>query len=122
MSDATVRGIVHVIEETKTYGQNGFRKRVVVLEQDLGSFTNYIPLEFTRDACDTVDELNVGDDVEVQYRLNGRKWQKDPSSEVKFFLNAEALGFKVTNKKADTAGTDANDALAEAAHDDEPPF
>ena len=122
MSDATVRGIVHVIEETKTYGQNGFRKRVVVLEQDLKSFTNYIPLEFTRDACDTVDELNVGDDVEVQYRLNGRKWQKDPSSEVKFFLNAEALGFKVTNKKSDAEGTDANDAFAEAADDDEPPF
>jgi len=122
MSDATVRGIVHVIEDTKTYGQNGFRKRVVVLEQDLGSFTNYIPLEFTRDACDTVDELNVGDDVEIQYRLNGRKWQKDPSSEVKFFLNAEALGFKVTNKKADAAGTDVNDAFAEAAHDEEPPF
>jgi hypothetical protein len=122
MSDATVRGIVHVIEDTKTYGQNGFRKRVVVLEQDLGSFTNYIPLEFTRDACDTVDELNVGDDIEIQYRLNGRKWQKDPSSEVKFFLNAEALGFKVTNKKADAAGTDVNDAFAEAAHDEEPPF
>ena len=122
MSDATVRGIVHEIEDTKTYGQNGFRKRVVVLEQDLGSFTNYIPLEFTRDACDTVDELNVGDDVEIQYRLNGRKWQKDPSSEVKFFLNAEALGFKVTNKKADAAGTDVNDAFAEAAHDEEPPF
>ena len=122
MSDATVRGIIHVIEETKTYGQNGFRKRVVVLEQDQGSFTNYVPLEFTRDACDTVDELNVGDDVEVQYRLNGRKWQKDPSSEVKFFLNAEALGFKVANKQRSTAGNEANDALSEAAYDEEPPF
>lgn len=122
MSDATVRGIIHVIEETKTYGQNGFRKRVVVLEQDQGSFTNYVPLEFTRDACDTVDELNVGDDVEVQYRLNGRKWQKDPSSEVKFFLNAEALGFKVANKQRGTAGNEANDALSEAAYDEEPPF
>ena len=34
MSDPTVKGIVHVVEETKTYGQKGFRKRLVVLEQD----------------------------------------------------------------------------------------
>ena len=27
MSNAKVRGVVHVIEETKTYGQKGFRKR-----------------------------------------------------------------------------------------------
>ena len=86
MSDSTVRGVVNVIEETKTYGQKGFRKRLVVLEQDKGSFSNYIPIEFTRDACDSVDEMNMGDEIEVAYRLNGRKWQRDPQSEVKYFV------------------------------------
>ena len=95
MSESVVQGIVHVIEDAKSYGQNGFRKRLVVLEQETGRFTNYIPVEFVQDACDTVDGLNVGDNVEIRYRLNGRKWQKDANSEVKFFLNAEALGFKV---------------------------
>ena len=64
MSDPTVRGVVHVIEPTKTYGKNDFRKRVVVLEQDKGRFTNYIPVEFVHEGCDSVDELSVGDDVE----------------------------------------------------------
>jgi hypothetical protein len=104
MSDARVRGIVHMIEETKTYGQKGFRKRLVVLEQNNGRFTNYVPLEFTNDGVDTVDELNVGDDIEVSYRLSGRRWQKDAQSEVKFFLNAEATGFKVVQGKS--ASTD----------------
>ena len=45
MSNPTVRGVVHVIEDTKTYGQSGFRKRLVVLEQDNGRFTNYVPVE-----------------------------------------------------------------------------
>ena len=94
MSDATVRGTVHLIEETKTYGQKGFRKRLVVLEQDKGRFINYIPVDFVHDGCDAVDELSVGDDVEVTYRLSGRKWQRDERSEVKFFLNAEATEFK----------------------------
>ena len=120
MSDAKIRGIVHLIEETKTYGQKGFRKRMVVLEQDLGRFTNYIPVEFTHDACDSVDELNEGDDVEVTYRLNGRKWQKDPNSDVKFFLNAEALSFKVVGGNAQGSSSEsANDAFAEAAFDDD---
>jgi len=95
MSDASVRGIVHLIEPTKTYGKSGFRKRLVVLEQDLGRFTNYVPVEFIREVCDSVDELNVGDEVQVAYRLSGRKWQRDENSEVKFFVSVEGTAFKV---------------------------
>lgn len=127
MSDATVRGIVHVVEETKTYGQKGFRKRLVVLEQDNGRFTNYIPVEFLQDSCDQADDLNVGEEVEVVYRLSGRKWQRDSNSEVKYFLNAEASSFKVLSgggggptPAADVSS--ANDAFDEAADDDDVPF
>ena len=59
MSDAKVSGIVHLIEDTKTYGNKGFQKRLVVLEQDKGSFTNYVPIEFTRDSCSSVDEMTL---------------------------------------------------------------
>jgi len=95
MSDGKVRGKVHFIDETRTYGQKGFRKRVVVLEQDNGRFTNYIPIEFIQDNCESVDSLNVGDEVEIAFELNGRKWQRDPDSEVKYFLNAQANSFQV---------------------------
>ncbi len=126
MSQATVRGIVHHIEATKTYGQKGFRKRLVVLEQDTSRFTNYVPVEFIQDSCDTVDDLKLGDDVEVTYRLSGRKWQKDPSSEVKFFLNAEALSFQVLSGAAaksggasDTETVDINKQFDEGAIDEQ---
>ena len=126
MSEAKVRGIVQVVEETKTYGQKGFQKRLVVLEQDDGRFTNLIPLEFIRDNCSAADDLNVGDDVEVSYKLSGRKWQKDPSSEVKYFLNAEGVRFQVMGgtSASSSSAADANAALAEAAaeDDEEPPF
>jgi hypothetical protein len=118
MSDAKVRGVVHLVEETKTFGQKGFRKRMVVLEQDKGSFTNYVPVEFTRDACDTVDGMKKGDEVEIVYRLNGRRWQKDPDSEVKFFVNLEALTFQVVGDGPTSSGS-ANDAFAEAGGDDD---
>jgi hypothetical protein len=107
MSDAKVRGVVHAIEDTKTYGQNGFRKRLVVLEQSRGRFTNYLPLEFVQEGCDTVDDLGVGDEVEITYRLSGRKWQRDAQSEVKYFLSAEASEFTVLKGKAASAAPEA---------------
>ena len=129
MSNSTFRGVVHLIEETKTYGQKGFRKRLVVLEDDTGRFTNYVPFEFIQDDCDSVDELSVGQDVEITFRLSGRKWQKDSNSDVKFFLNAEAVEFKVHGSDASAAGSgaapeSANDGFAEAAaqEEDDIPF
>ena len=86
-----------------------------MLEQETGRFTNYIPLEFVQDACDTADGLSEGDQVEIRYRLNGRKWQKDSKSEVKYFLNAEALGFKVLSQSA------AAEKSNTPATDEEPP-
>lgn len=127
MSDSKVKGIVHLVEETKTFGQKGFRKRLVVLEQDNGRFQNFIPVEFIQDACDQVDGINVGDEIEVSYRLGGRKWQRDPSSEVKFFLSCEATSFNVLSGNAaaaDVAAGDPNDDLNQAAFedDDDVPF
>ena len=130
MSDPTVRGVVHLIDDTKTYGQNGFRKRMVVLEQDTGRFTNYIPVDFIQEGCDTVDDMNEGDEVEVTYRLNGRKWQRDANSEVKYFLNAEALSFSVVKKSGGgAAASDSGDgpslddrAAEEYVSEDDVPF
>lgn len=100
MSESTVRGIVHLVEATKSFGSSGFRKRLVVLEQDKGRFTNYIPLDFVHEGCDAADDLSVGDDIEVSYRLSGRKWQRDAQSDVKYFLSAEATEFKILKKAA----------------------
>ena len=119
MSETKVTGVVHLVEEAKTYGQKGFRKRLVVLEQNNGRFTNYIPLEFLKDNCEAADDLSVGSEVEVSYRLSGRKWQKDPSSEVKYFLSAEAMSFKILGSgESGGNAADANNALAETAYDE----
>ena len=126
---ATVTGVVHVIEETKTFGQRGFRKRLVVLEDDSGRFTNYLPIEFIQDACDTVDDLSIGDEIRVRYRLSGRKWQRDEHSEVKYFLSAEALRYEVLSAAAGTGAGDSNGSSLDDEFDnavdalpEDPPF
>jgi hypothetical protein len=60
--------------------------------------------------------------VEITYRLSGRKWQRDQNSEVKYFLNAEAMGFKVL-QKGDEAPPAAEPYLDESeAGDEDVPF
>lgn len=117
MSEAKVSGKVHLIEETKTYGAKGFRKRLVVLEQENGRYPNFIPLEFIREGCDQVDEMKVGDEVEISYVLSGRKWQKDPQSEVKFFLSAEAISYKKVGGSPSDNPPNSADAANEAFND-----
>ena len=95
------------------------------MEQDNGRFANFIPVEFVRDSCDSVDEMNVGEEVEISYQLTGRKWQKDPSSEVKYFLTAEAISFKVLKGAGQSADGDsqaANDAFSESFDENDIPF
>ncbi|MHB0959417.1 MAG: DUF3127 domain-containing protein [Pirellulaceae bacterium] len=120
MSDGKVKGVVHFIDETKTFGQKGFRKRLVVLEQNTGGrFINYVPLDFTQDGCDKVDQLNLGDEVEVEFRLSGRKWQRDAESEVKYFLNAEATNYRLLAGKAPADERTINEEFADAEPDDD---
>lgn len=125
MKDPTVRGVVHLIEETKSFGQKGFRKRLVVLEQSKGAFTNFIPVEFVKDGCDAVDDLSEGEEIEVTYRLSGRRWQRDASSEVKFFLSAEGMSFKKVSGSGRASegpddAIDVNDDYSQAGNDDVP--
>lgn len=125
MNDPQVTGKIHLIEETKTYGQKGFRKRLVVLEQDKGRFINYIPVEFTNDNCQRADELSVGQEVVITYRLNGRRWQRDPDSEVKFFVNVEAMNVTVSGGagQGGEASQDMDQANAELTYsEDDIPF
>ena len=125
MKDPTVRGVVHLIEETKTFGQKGFRKRQVVLEQSKGTFTNFIPVEFVKDGCDAVDDLTVGDEIEVTYRLSGRRWQRDAGSEAKYFLSAEGMSFKKLSgggrsDEAPGGDIDVSDDFSQVGDDDVP--
>lgn len=72
-----------------------------------------------------MDGLKVGDDVEVAYRLSGRRWQKDPGSEVKFFVNVEATEFKVLLSPAAVAGETGGEPPpdeSEAPSDEDIPF
>ena len=78
-----VAGKIKWVDETKTYGTNGFRKREVVVTTE-EQYPQHILVEFIQDKCDILNSYNVGDSVKVDINLRGREWQS-PQGEIKYF-------------------------------------
>jgi len=78
-----VLGKIKKIDETKTFGSNGFRKREMVVTTD-EQYPQMIMVEFIQDKCDLLNNFNVGDDVKISINLRGREWV-NPEGEAKYF-------------------------------------
>ena len=78
-----VRGKIKLIGETKTFGNNGFRKREVVITTD-EQYPQFLNIEFIQEKTELLDNFNVGDEVEIAINLRGREWIS-PQGETKYF-------------------------------------
>jgi len=100
MNEVTITGKVKFVDEVREFGSNGFRKHQVVVETGDGRWDNPIPVEFTKDNIELSKELKVGDQVQIQSRINGREWQgKDGIT--KWFTSIS--GYKVTKENSGEA-------------------
>lgn len=78
-----LEGIIKSIEETKEYGNNGFRKREMVLTTE-EQYPQHILIEFVQDKCDLLNNHSVGSKVKICINLRGREWVS-PQGETKYF-------------------------------------
>ena len=69
-----------------------FRKREFVVEktdnQGGMEFTDHIKFQLTQDRCSLIDNLNLQDEIRVNFNIRGRRWVKD--DKVSYFTNLEA--------------------------------
>jgi len=86
-----VQGTVKLIDETKTFGTNGFRKRELVVTTE-EQYPQHIMIEFVQDKCDLLNSFSPGQKVKVGINLRGREWQS-PQGETKYFNSIQ--GWKV---------------------------
>ncbi|WP_294822967.1 DUF3127 domain-containing protein [uncultured Flavobacterium sp.] len=78
-----VSGRIKMIDETKAFGANGFRKREMVVTTD-EQYPQHIMIEFTQDKCDLLNNYRPGEPVKVSINLRGREWV-NPQGETKYF-------------------------------------
>ena len=78
-----LQGTIKMIDETKTYGTNGFRKRELVLTTE-EQYPQHILIEFIQDKTDLLNNFEPGQQVRISINIRGREWTT-PQGEVKYF-------------------------------------
>ena len=78
-----VLGKIKILGDIKTYGDNGFRKREVVITTQ-EQYPQHLLIEFIQDRCELLDSFNVGENVKISINLRGRDWE-NPEGEIKYF-------------------------------------
>jgi len=96
-----VSGKIKVLNETQTFGSNGFRKREVVVTTE-EQYPQMIMVEFIQDKCDLLDSFKIGDDVKININLRGREWI-NPEGVAKYFNSIQ--GWRIEKVAANATGT-----------------
>ena len=92
-----------------------FKKRDFVLtDASNPQYPQHISFQLTQDKCSVLDNINVGDNVQVTFNLRGREWIS-PQNETKYFNTLEAF-------KIDVVGTNAEQSAAPRVSNSEPPI
>lgn len=95
-----VQGKIKMIGETKTFGNNGFRKREVVVTTE-EQYPQHLLIEFVQDKCDLLNSFGVGQPVKIGVNLRGREWV-NPQGETKYFNSIQ--GWRIENLAAQNQG------------------
>ena len=64
-----VIGKIKQIDETKTYGSNGFKKREVVITTE-EQYPQHLLIEFIQDKCNLLDSYSQGQRVKIGINLS----------------------------------------------------
>ena len=95
-----VQGKIKMIGDTKTFGNNGFRKREVVVTTE-EQYPQHILVEFVQDKCDLLNNYAVGQPVKIGVNLRGREWV-NPQGETKYFNSVQ--GWRIENLAGQNQG------------------
>lgn len=109
-----ITGVLHEISNEMQISE-GFKKRNFVIKcSEKEPYVEYIQFELVQDKCSIIDEFHVGDNVEINFNIKGRRWQPDNSENdnFKYFVSLQAWRIsKVTEenqKKNDESDSESN--------------
>lgn len=88
-----LQGKIKLIDETKTYGNNGFRKREMVLTTE-EQYPQTVMIEFIQDKTELLNKYQVGQDVKISINIRGREWV-NPEGVTKYFNSIQ--GWRIEN-------------------------
>jgi hypothetical protein len=76
-----VQGKIIEIGPIQEFGQNGFKKRLCVIETE-GQYPQTLGIEFVQDKCSVLDNYKKDDDVIISINLRGRQYENKEFQQV----------------------------------------
>ena len=81
-----VTGNVHFVGAMRQVSDKFKSRDVVILTDE--KYPQYISIQFTQDKTELINQVKIGEQVEVSINLRGREW-KSPTGEIKYFNTIE---------------------------------
>ena len=91
MDKAEIIGKVYFKSEVELIGANQMKKQILVVETD-NQYPQKLPIEFIKDKCDLLNNLQIGQQVKVSVNVRGNEYQ-DRNQVTRFGLSFQ--GWKV---------------------------
>lgn len=80
--------------ETQSFGANGFQKKEFVVEfAENPQYPEFVKMELIQDKCSLLDNINIGQEINVAFNLKGRKYDS-PTKGIQYFNSLQA--WKIT--------------------------
>lgn len=98
-------GKIKLIGDIKTYGDNGFRKRELVLTTE-EQYPQHVLIEFIQNNCELLDNFSVGQTVRIGINIRGREWES-PDQGIKYFNSIQ--GWRIESLDDQVLESDSDD-------------
>jgi len=98
-------GKIKLIGDIKTYGDNGFRKRELVLTTE-EQYPQHVLIEFIQNNCELLDNFSVGQTVRIGINIRGREWES-PDQGIKYFNSIQ--GWRIESLDDQVFESDSDD-------------
>lgn len=76
--------IVQEIQEPQSFGQNGFRKRLLI-GKTIEQYEQEIPFEFQYDQVDVLDNYKPGEEITVSFNIKCKGYSPNSETPKKYF-------------------------------------
>jgi len=118
-------GKIKLIGDIKTYGDNGFRKRELVLTTE-EQYPQHILIEFIQNNCELLDNYSIGQTVRIGINIRGREWES-PDQGIKYFNSIqgwriESLDDQVMDSAAEDLPIESENYPKDDLTEDDLPF
>ena len=98
-----VQGKVKLVKATETVGNNGFRKRDIIITTD-EQYPQHLSIQFVQDKCDLLNNFQPGQDVKIGINLRGREWV-NPQGETIYFNTIQGWRIETLQPAAPPQGS-----------------